>query len=355
MKVSEFQYPLPAERIAQAPLPEREASRMLVFERASGRMQDRRFRDLPELLAPGDLLVVNDCKVIPARLRGSRPSGGRIELTLLQELDPAANEWECLLKGRRPRPGLAVNLGRSLRAEFLDERALDCSENSEAPGGLWRVRLSGEGPVPELIEREGRAPLPPYLSRENGGDPALDRERYQTIFARRQGAVAAPTAGLHFGEKTLQVLEARGVRRAAITLWVGLGTFAPVRVAEVERHRMHPERYELPEATALAIAETRSCGGRVVAVGTTVTRTLEHSAGEDGGVKAGAGLTELFIYPGFRFRVVDGLLTNFHLPGSTLLMLVAALVGLDRIKQAYARALEWGYRFLSYGDCMLIL
>ncbi len=354
MKVSEFNYPLPAARIAQAPLPEREASRMLALERASSRSEDRRFCELPELLAAGDLLVINDCKVIPARLRGTRPGGGRIELTLLQELSAAAHEWECLVKGRRPRPGLAADLGDSWRAEFLDERPLDCSENSETQGGLWRVRLSGEGPVPELLERQGRAPLPPYISRENGTDPALDRERYQTIFARRPGAAAAPTAGLHFGENTLKALEARGVRRAAITLWVGLGTFAPVRVAEVERHRMHPERYELPEATAQAIAETRSRGGRVVAVGTTVTRTLEHCARADGSVAAGAGWTDLFIYPGYRFRVVDGLLTNFHLPGSTLLMLVAALAGRERIQQAYAQAMAWGYRFLSYGDCMLI-
>ena len=355
MKVSEFIYPLPAERIAQVPLAEREASRMLVLDRASGATQDRRFRDLPELLQPGDLLVVNDCRVIPARLRGHKFSGGKIELTLTRELAPERNEWECLVQGRRPRPGLRVQLGDGFSAEFLDERPLDCSESAETLGGLWSVRLSGQGPVPELIQKHGQAPLPPYISRENGTDPALDRERYQTVFARRPGAVAAPTAGLHFGEETLQALEDRGVRRAAITLWVGLGTFAPVRVAEVERHRMHPERYELPPATAEAVAETRARNGRVVAVGTTVARTLEHGAREDGTVSAGAGQTDLFIYPGFRFKVVDGLLTNFHLPGSTLLMLVAALAGLDRIQAAYARALDWGYRFLSYGDCMLIV
>ena len=354
MRVREFLYPLPPERIAQDPLAEREASRMLVLHRASGTLEDRRFRDLPGLLRAGDLVVVNDCRVIPARLRGTRPTGGKIELTLLQELSPEKSEWECLVKGR-PRAGLEVELCGGLRAEFLAERPLDRSEASETPGGLWRVRLSGPGPVRELIEREGLAPLPPYLNRENGNDPALDRERYQTIFAQREGAVAAPTAGLHFGEATLQALEAEGVRRAAITLWVGLGTFAPVRVPEVEQHRMHPERFELKPETARAIAETRRSGGRVVAVGTTVARTLEHCSRDDGTVAPGAGLTDLFITPGFRFRVVDALLTNFHLPGSTLLMLVAALAGLPAVKRAYAQALEWGYRFLSYGDGMLIL
>ena len=354
MMLSDFIYALPPERIAQFPLAEREASRMLVLDRASGQVEDGRFRELPSRLAPGDLVVVNDCQVIPARLRGTRPGGGRIELTLTRELSAPANEWECLTKGRRPRPGLVVKIGEFLQAEFLDERPLDCSETSDIQGGLWRVRLSGPGSVPALIEQEGRAPLPPYLSRENGTDPSRDRERYQTVFARRRGAVAAPTAGLHFGESAVSELAERGIRMAAITLWVGLGTFAPVRVKAVEQHRMHPERFELPPATAQAIADTRSRRGKVVAVGTTVTRTLEHCGRDDGTVAAGAGLTNLFIYPGFRFRVVDALLTNFHLPGSTLLMLVAALAGLSRIKSAYAQALAWGYRFLSYGDCMLI-
>ena len=355
MKRSEFEYPLPPERIAQQPLARREDSRMLVLERATGAISDRAFRDLPALLGPDDLLVLNDCRVIPARLRGERKSGGKIELTLIRELLPDGSEWEGLVKGKKPRPGETAPLSGGLRAEFLEERPLDLAEGADAPGGLWRVRLSGPGPVRELIEQEGNAPLPPYIRRENGTDPALDKARYQTVFAEKSGAVAAPTAGLHFDRATLAALEAAGARRAMLTLWVGLGTFAPVRVEEIERHRMHPERYELPEKTAQAVREARDRGGRVVAVGTTATRALEHCGRDDRTVAAGAGLTDLFIYPGFRFRVVDGLLTNFHLPGSTLLMLVAALAGLDRVREAYAKALSWGYRFLSYGDCMLIV
>lgn len=354
MKVSDFFYPLPSERIAQVPLAEREASRMLVLSRRTGAMEDRRFRELPELLTPGDLLVVNDCRVIPARLIGRRPGGGRVELTLLKEVGPEQNEWECLVKGRC-RPGLEIELGRGMQARFLSERPMDLSPGAESPGGLWRMQFFGPLSVAELLEQEGRAPLPPYIVRKNGMDPVRDRERYQTVFARREGAVAAPTAGLHFGDETLRRLAARGVRRAEITLWVGLGTFAPVRVAEVKEHRMHPERFELKPETAQAIAETRQRGGRVVAVGTTVVRTLEHCGREDGTVSAGTGLTDLFITPGFRFRVVDALVTNFHLPGSTLLMLVAAFAGLPEVKRAYDQALAWGYRFLSYGDCMLIL
>jgi S-adenosylmethionine:tRNA ribosyltransferase-isomerase len=336
MLVRDFDFELPEEAIAQHAAPRGE-SRLLVLD-AEGDERHRRVRDLPELLRPGDLLVVNDTRVLPARLFGKRPGGGRVELLLAER--HGEREWDALLKpGRRAPPGTIIELSEELSAEVL------------ARGEDGRFRLRFSAPVEPHLERLGRVPLPPYIHR---ADDAADRERYQTVYAREPGAIAAPTAGLHFDEALLAALDARGVERAAVTLHVGLGTFKPVTADLVHEHRMDAERYSIPEATAAALRRAGDEGRRVVAVGTTVVRTLESAAlAHDGDVPAGAGSTALFIYPGFRFRVVDALLTNFHLPQSTLLMLVSAFAGRERVLDAYRDAVEHGYRFYSYGDAML--
>ena len=332
MDVAEFDYELPEELIAQAPLPERDASRLLVLPRRSGHPQHRIIRDLPELLRAGDLLVVNDARVIPARLHGHKEgSGGKVELLLVEPLP--GGDWLALGQASKPlRPGTRVEvLGSSI-------------EVVEARGGgelVVRLPLRGEA-LWNFLDDAGEMPLPPYIRRPSG--PA-DRERYQTMFARERGAVAAPTAGLHFTPALIDALQARGIRIAPITLHVGPGTFLPVRTERVEDHRMHRERYFVPDETARELDRAE----RVIAVGTTALRTLEASGG-----RPGPGATELFVKPGYEFRIVDGLLTNFHLPRSTLLMLVAALAGLDRIKAAYHEAIDARYRFFSYGDAMLI-
>ncbi len=343
MEVSLFDYALPPELIAQEPSPERAGSRMLVLPRRGElTLADRRFRDLPEHLRPGDCLVLNDTRVIPARLVGRRAGGGRAELLLLRELEGGV--WEALARpGGRLRPGASVQFGDGeLRAEVL----------SMAAGGLRTVRLSHAGDLPALLERLGRTPLPPYIKRPQ--PRAGDRERYQTVYAARPGAVAAPTAGLHFDPQTLAAVRGRGVAVAFITLHVGLGTFQPITAQTVAGHVMGGEWCEIGEPAAEMIAGTRRAGGRVVAVGTTVVRALESRAGEDGSLRPGAQLTDLFIFPGYRFRMVDALLTNFHLPRSTLLMLVSAFCGRERVLEAYAHAIRQGYRFYSYGDCMFI-
>ncbi|TMA12207.1 MAG: tRNA preQ1(34) S-adenosylmethionine ribosyltransferase-isomerase QueA [Deltaproteobacteria bacterium] len=332
MDLAEFDYELPEELIAQAPLLERDASRLLVLPRRSGDPQHRTIRDLPELLRVGDLLVVNDARVIPARLHGHKEgSGGKVELLLVEAL--AGGDWLALGQASKPlRPGTRVEvLGSSI-------------EVVEARGGgelVVRLPLRGEA-LWNFLDDAGEMPLPPYIRRPSG--PA-DRERYQTVFARERGAVAAPTAGLHFTPALIDALQARGIRIAPITLHVGPGTFLPVRTERVEDHRMHRERYFVPDETARELDRA----GRVIAVGSTALRTLEASGG-----RPGPGATELFVKPGHEFHIVDGLLTNFHLPRSTLLMLVAAFAGLDRIKAAYREAIEARYRFFSYGDAMLI-
>ena len=332
MDVAEFDYELPEELIAQAPLPERDASRLLVLPRRSGNPQHRTIRDLPELLRAGDLLVVNDARVIPARLHGHKEgSGGKVELLLVEPL--AGGDWLALGQASKPlRPGTRVEvLGSSI-------------EVVEARGGgelVVRLPLRGEA-LWNFLDDAGEMPLPPYIRRPSG--PA-DRERYQTMFARERGAVAAPTAGLHFTPALIDALQARGIRIAPITLHVGPGTFLPVRTKRVEDHRMHRERYFVPDETARELDRAE----RVIAVGTTALRTLEASGG-----RSGPGATDLFVKPGYEFRTVDGLLTNFHLPRSTLLMLVAAFAGLDRTKAAYREAIAARYRFFSYGDAMLI-
>lgn len=343
MRTRDFDYDLPEASIAQHPLPRGE-SRLLVLDR-QGRERHRRVRDLPEILRPGDLLVVNDTRVLPARLFAHRVgSGGRIELLLVEKT--SEREWEALARpGRKARPGARLELGEDLTAEILAERQ----------DGRRLLRFSQA--VEPHLERLGHIPLPPYIKRP---DTSEDRERYQTIFARHPGAVAAPTAGLHFSADLLDRLRGAGIATAAVTLHVGIGTFKPVTAELVDEHRMERERYALPPETAEAIRLARRRGGRVVAVGTTVVRTLEAAAlaadrdGDSAGLpRSGAGTTDLFITPGFRFRVVDILLTNFHLPRSTLLMLVAAFAGRERVLAAYEEAVEEGYRFYSYGDAVL--
>ena len=348
MNVAEFDYELPPELIAQEPAPRRDASRLMILDRESGGIRHRLIEDLGDELSAGDLLVLNDTKVFPARLTGRKPTGGELELLLLPpvSVDEGVSVWSALISGSKSiRPGMPLTLRGGLTAVPL---ARD--------GEVWRVKLVHDGATAiAAVETAGEVPLPPYIRRDPE-DPrrALDRERYQTVFARNPGAVAAPTAGLHFTRSLLDALAARGVETAFVTLHVGLGTFAPIRVTEVAEHRMHDEAFVIPEETAAKLRRTRARGGRVVAVGTTVVRTLESSVTDDGGVLPGAGRSALFIYPGFRFRVVDALVTNFHLPQSTLLMLVCAFAGTAPTLAAYRAAVREGYRFFSYGDAMLV-
>ncbi|HEY4574657.1 MAG TPA: tRNA preQ1(34) S-adenosylmethionine ribosyltransferase-isomerase QueA [Thermoanaerobaculia bacterium] len=343
MLTSDFDYDLPASSIAQEPAPRGE-SRLLVLDR-TGPERHARVRDLPRLLRPGDLLILNDTRVIPARLYGRSAGGGKMEILLVEPL--GEREWDALVKpGRRARPGARFEIGEGLVAEVIDKRE----------DGRYRLRFSE--PVEPHLERLGHIPLPPYIHRP---DTPEDRERYQTVYARRPGAVAAPTAGLHFTEALLREIEAAGIEIARVTLHVGIGTFKPVSAERIEEHRMERERYEIGEETAEAIRRARAAGRRIVAVGTTVVRTLEGAALAGGGeVPAGSGSTDLFIYPdspdspGCPFQVVDALLTNFHLPRSTLLMLVSAFAGRERVLAAYAEAVREGYRFYSYGDAMLL-
>ncbi|MCA1826977.1 MAG: tRNA preQ1(34) S-adenosylmethionine ribosyltransferase-isomerase QueA [Myxococcales bacterium] len=333
MDVAEFDYPLPPELIAQAPLPERDASRLLILPRFSGPVEHRMVRDLPEVLQPGDLLVANDARVIPARLRGRKVgTGGKVELLLVEPLGGA--DWLALGQSSKPlRPGAEVEVGG---------RFVQIVRGSS--DGELVVRLPATGDrLLEFLESTGEIPLPPYIEHAPG---PLDRERYQTVFAREPGAVAAPTAGLHFTPALIEALHVRGVQLVQITLHVGPGTFLPVRAHRTEDHRMHSERYFVPESTANALQRAK----RVIAIGTTALRTLEASRG-----RPGPGATDLFITPGYEFKVVQGLFTNFHLPKSTLLMLVSAFSSLPRIKAAYAEAVERRYRFFSYGDAMLIV
>jgi S-adenosylmethionine:tRNA ribosyltransferase-isomerase len=361
MLLEEFNYPLPSELIAQRPLAERDASRMMVLGRATGALEDRTFRELPAILQPGDLLVFNNTKVFPARLLGRRrgksaqPIGrhnpaareyltGEVELMLTRQV--GEDEWEGLVHpGRKIRRGEVLVFGEGeLEAEVL----------GRGDYGLRRVRLHAcEGSIDTAIDRLGHVPLPPYIHRR---DEPADRETYQTVYAKVRGAVAAPTAGFHFTERVLSELRSRQIETCEITLHVGLATFQPVRAERVEEHRMESERYEISEAAAAAISRAPEERRRIIAVGTTVVRTLEHVARENGGrIVPGTGETKLFILPGFQFAIIRALLTNFHLPKSTLLMLVSAFAGRDLTLRAYAHAISQRYRFYSYGDCMLIL
>jgi S-adenosylmethionine:tRNA ribosyltransferase-isomerase len=338
LKKSDFYYDLPPELIAQAPLPERSASRLLVVPPAPASFADAGIRDLPQLLQPGDLLVFNDTRVIPARLFGAKATGGRVEI-LIERLLPGNEARAQIGVSKSPKPGSRIALDAGGEAEVLGRE-----------GEFYRLRFH----VPESLEgwllHAGRLPLPPYIHR----DPdAADDERYQTVFARETGAVAAPTAGLHFDQALLDALHARGIESGHVTLHVGAGTFQPVRVDELSEHRMHSEWLNVGAALVEQIRRTRAGGGRVVAVGTTVVRALE-SALRDGELQPFAGETSIFILPGYRIRSVDALLTNFHLPESTLMMLVSAFAGRQRIMAAYAHAIRERYRFFSYGDAMLL-
>lgn len=341
--LADFDYELPPDRIAQRPAEPREAARLLVLDRRGAPLRHETVSALPTLLRPGDLVVVNATRVLPARLRGEKASGGRAEALLLGPAAGAPGRWRALVRCRgRLRPGLALRFGAGA-ARFEAE--------IEALGEDGEVVLRT---APDLDPyRAGEPPLPPYIRRA-AHDPG-DDARYQTVFARVPGAIAAPTAGLHLGPALLDALAAAGVERAEVVLHVGAGTFRPLRPADLSAGRLHAERFELSPATAEAIARARARGGRVVAVGTTTTRVLEARARADGGVEPGAGETDLFLRPGSRFAVVDALLTNFHLPRSSLLLLVAAFAGRERVLAAYAEAVRLGYRFYSYGDAMLIL
>ena len=330
MLLSDFAFDLPADLIAQAPLPERSASRLLVLDPHSG-LHDRSIRDFPSLLNPGDLLVFNDTRVIAARMMGTKPTGGRVEILLERIL--ADGTALVQLRASKPiRPGMDISTPGGSVQVLAQQR------------DLWQVRTPGA--ALEFFETHGTVPLPPYIQRAVASE---DRERYQSIFARDPGAVAAPTASLHFDAELIATLDARGVRRTCITLHVGAGTFQPVRSADLEQHVLHEERVVVPPQACAAIAKTRRDGGRVIAVGTTVVRALEAA-----GPVPWVGDTRLFIRPGFRFQVIDGLLTNFHLPESTLLMLVCAFAGRERVLAAYAHAVRSRYRFFSYGDAMFV-
>jgi len=338
---SAFDYQLPPELIASRPAPARDASRLLVLERATGRIEHRVFRDLATLIPEGDALVLNETRVFPARLVGRKPTGAAAEILLLRPLD--GNVWEALVRpGGKLKPGRVVEVAEDLDVEILDGTA----------DGTRIVRLRTPLPVREALARYGRTPLPPYIEREP--DPE-DAERYQTVYARAEGSVAAPTAGLHFTPALLETLESAGVRIVRLVLHVGVGTFRPVEVEDPAEHRMHAERYEVPAASAAVLNETRARGGAIWAVGTTVARTLETVADERGIIHAGEGWTDLFIRPPYRFRGVDRLITNFHLPRSTLLMLVAAFGGYDHVMTAYREAVRERYRFYSYGDAMVVV
>jgi S-adenosylmethionine:tRNA ribosyltransferase-isomerase len=363
---SDFDYFLPEELIAQDPLPQRDASRMLRLSRASGSFEDRRFQELPELLRPGDLAVFNNTRVFPARLYGHRSGAraqplslrnpaskdflkGQVEVLLTSQLSQEPNAWDCLV-----RPGRKIGVGERIYFGFTDEREAERLVAEVVGRGTFGERRIRFEPVADffaIVEKLGHVPLPPYIARP---DHSPDRERYQTVYARERGSVAAPTAGLHFTPEILARLRERGIEAVEVTLHVGLGTFQPVRTERVEEHKLHREAYRIPEPAAEAVNRALREGRRVVAVGTTSARTLEYAARSSGRVLAGSGEADLFIYPGFQFRVIGALLTNFHLPQSTLLMLVSAFGGRKHVLEAYRHAVDERYRFYSYGDCMLV-
>ena len=340
MKTSDFNYELPPELIAQTPIQRRDASRLLVLDKNTGAWQHRHFYDLPEYLRPGDCLILNNSRVLPARLLGHRlPGGGACEVLLL--IDRGQKTWECLVRpGKRMRTGAKLSFGDGeLTAEVVEE----------LPGGNRLVRFDYEGIFLEVLEKLGKMPLPPYIKEE-----LQDQERYQTVYSRVNGSAAAPTAGLHFTKELMAEVEKRGVSIGFVTLHVGLGTFRPVKEEEITDHDMHSEYCIIPQETADLINRTKASGGRVICVGTTSCRTLESWAGEDGHMEAKAGWTNIFIYPGYRFKVMDALVTNFHLPQSTLIMLVSALAGREHVLHAYEEAVKERYRFFSFGDAMFV-
>jgi S-adenosylmethionine:tRNA ribosyltransferase-isomerase len=346
MDIADFAYDLPPEQIAQEPLADRDASRLLVLERRSGVTSHHAFRDLPELLVAGDLLVVNRSRVIPARLLGRRKNGGAAEILLVRPL-PSPGAWEALT-----RPGRRLRVGDIVQVD--DDLSVTITSGSLGADARRRVQLEAPqtGDIPAALQRAGHTPLPAYVQR---ADRPADRDRYQTVYAREDGSVAAPTAGLHFTTALLQRLRDKDIHCAELVLHVGPGTFRPVKTPRVEDHRVDPESFVIPEATAAAVRQARARGSRVVAVGTTTVRALETASRPDRTVLAGSGNTGQVILPGFVFGVVDALVTNFHMPRSSLLLLVAAFAGRERVLQAYQEAVSRGYRFFSYGDAMLLL
>jgi S-adenosylmethionine:tRNA ribosyltransferase-isomerase len=350
LELKDFYYRLPPELIAQSPLAERHDSRLMLLERETGRVSHHSFRDLPGLLSPEDMLVMNHTRVFPARLLGRREgSGGRVELLLVREREPGL--WEAICRpARRLKPGSRVVFGEGagrLTAEVVERLG----------PGRRLCRLDHSGELGPLLEQLGKMPLPPYIRRDEEDRQApQDRERYQTVYAEQRGSIAAPTAGLHFSAEVLDELDRRGVERLPLTLHVGPGTFIPVRVEKVSEHRMEVELYDIPRETAAAVERGKGQGRRLVAVGTTTTRALEYAwSGAEGRFSRLEGGADIFIYPGYRFGCIDALLTNFHLPESTLIMLVSALAGREAVLAAYAEAVREQYRFYSYGDCMLVL
>ena len=340
MKTSDFDYALPPELIAQTPAERRDGSRLMCLDRKTGVFSHRHFYNLPELLRPGDCLILNDSRVLPARLLGKRlPGGGACEVLLL--VDRGNDMWECIV-----RPGKHLREGARL---CFGDGELSATAEQVLPDGNRLVRFSYAGIFLEVLERLGKMPLPPYIKAE-----LRDKERYQTVYSKVNGSAAAPTAGLHFTPELLRTVEAKGVRLGCVTLHVGLGTFRPVKEDELEAHEMHSEYCTVPEETARLINETKARGGRVVCVGTTSCRTVESWAAEDGTMRSGAGWTDIYIYPGYRFKVMDALITNFHLPQSTLLMLVSAFAGREHVLAAYEEAVRERYRFFSFGDAMFI-
>ncbi len=340
MKRQDFYYELPEELIAQDPLEDRQSSRLLVLDRESGAVSHHTFREITEYLGPGDCLVINDTKVIPARLIGEKEgTGARIELLLLKRREN--NIWETLVKpGKKARPGARISFGGGL----LTGEILEIAEE-----GNRLVRFTYEGIFEEILDQLGQMPLPPYITHR-----LQDKNRYQTVYARHEGSAAAPTAGLHFTKDLLKKVQEKGVNIARVTLHVGLGTFRPVKAEEITEHHMHSEFYQIDEEAAQKINRAKKEGHRVICVGTTSCRTVESAADENGYLKAGSGFTEIFIYPGYRFKVMDSLITNFHLPESTLIMLVSALAGREQVLAAYQEAVRERYRFFSFGDAMYI-
>jgi len=341
VNISDFDYFLPQELIAQDPVRDRDSSRLMVVRLDREDLAHRRFSDLVSFLKPGDALIINDTKVIPARLMGYKEaSGAPVEVLLLKQLD--TRRWEALVRpGKKARPGARL----VFKKDVLACRILD---NTDFGGRV--VEMDFAGPFEEILAEVGIMPLPPYIKK-----PLLDQDRYQTVYARLAGSAAAPTAGLHFTKGLLARIREMGVAVAPVLLHVGLGTFRPVKVEDITRHRMHEEYYGVPEETAAVIAGARERGGRIIAVGTTTTRCLESAADGSGRLRPGSGWTDIFIYPGYKFRVIDGMVTNFHLPKSTLLMMVSALAGREKIMAAYKEAVQRRYRFFSFGDAMLII
>jgi len=344
MHINDFDYYLPVDQIAQHPADKRDESRLLVVERITGKLEHRHFYDILEYLNPGDCLVMNNSKVIPARLFGVKEiTGAKVEFLLIKRIKD--DIWEAMV-----RPGKKLHVGD--RVSFTEGGSLSAKIMEHGEGGTRIVRFEYEGDFHELLDRIGKIPLPPYIERDSDEE---DKKRYQTVYCKEEGSVAAPTAGLHFTEELMEKARQKGIRIAYVTLHVGIGTFRPVKCETIEEHKMHFEEYEIDEENASIINETKKAGGRIISVGTTSTRTVESAAAPDGAVIAGRGNTDIFIYPGYRFKVIDSLITNFHLPKSTLLMLVSALYNRENILAVYKEAVEQKYRFFSYGDAMLII